>query len=63
LSLAGILCARRNDLAADRNRAINRLRAELLEYFPALEWDFDHAHRKAALVLLTGYRDRLATST
>jgi len=51
-----ILCARRNDLAADRNRAINRLRAQLLEYFPALERAFDYAHRKAALVLLTGYQ-------
>ena len=45
-----ILCARRTDLAADRNRAINRLRAELLEYFPALERAFDYAHRTAALV-------------
>jgi transposase len=51
-----ILCARRTDLAADRNRAINRLRAQLLEYFPALERAFDYAHRKAALVLLTGYQ-------
>ena len=51
-----ILCARRADLAADRNRAINRLRAQLLEYFPALERAFDYAHRKAALILLTGYQ-------
>ena len=51
-----ILCARRTDLAADRNRAINRLRAQLLEYFPALERAFDYAHRKAALILLTGYQ-------
>jgi transposase len=51
-----ILCARRTDLAADRNRAINRLRAQLLEYFPALERAFDYANRKAALVLLTGYQ-------
>jgi transposase len=28
----------------------------LLEYFPALERAFDYAHRKAALVLLTGYQ-------
>jgi hypothetical protein len=41
---------RRNDLAADRNRTINRLRAQLLEYFPALERAFD---RKAALILCT----------
>ena len=51
-----ILCARRNDLASDRNRAINRLRAQLLEYFPALERAFDLAHRKGALILLTGYQ-------
>ena len=51
-----ILCARRNDLASDRNRAINRLRAQLLEYFPALERAFDVAHRKGALILLTGYQ-------
>jgi Transposase len=43
-----ILCARRNDLASDRNRVINRLRAQLLEYFPALERAFDFAHRKGA---------------
>jgi hypothetical protein len=39
------------------DRAINRLRAQLLEYFPALERAFDYAHRMAALVLLTGYQD------
>ena len=54
--ISGILCARRNDLASDRNRAINRLRAQLLEYFPALERAFDFAHRKGALILLTGYQ-------
>jgi hypothetical protein len=32
-----ILTARRYDLTADRTRAINRLRAQLLEFFPALE--------------------------
>ena len=36
--------------------AINRLRAQLLEYFPALESAFDFAHRKGALILLTGYQ-------
>ena len=51
-----ILCARRTDLASDRNRAINRLRAQLLEYFPALERAFEFAHRKGALILLTGYQ-------
>ncbi|WP_211763453.1 IS110 family transposase [Kutzneria sp. CA-103260] len=51
-----ILTARRYDLAADRTRAINRLRAQLLEYFPALERAFDYSKSKAALVLLTGYQ-------
>ncbi len=43
-----ILTARRTDLVADRTRAINRLRAQLLEYFPALERAFDYSHSKAA---------------
>ncbi|MFE0381169.1 IS110 family transposase [Streptomyces inhibens] len=51
-----ILTTRRYDLVADRTRAINRLRAQLLEYFPALERAFDYATSKAALVLLTGYQ-------
>ncbi|HEY9266362.1 MAG TPA: IS110 family transposase [Mycobacterium sp.] len=51
-----ILTARRTDLVADRTRAINRLRAQLLEYFPALERAFDYGHSKAALTLLTGYQ-------
>jgi len=51
-----ILISRRTDLVADRTRAINRLRAQLLEYFPALERAFDYGHSKAALVLLTGYQ-------
>jgi transposase len=51
-----ILCSRRTDVSADRGRAINRLRAQLLEYFPALERAFDYAHRKGALILLTGYQ-------
>ncbi|MFC9249506.1 IS110 family transposase [Streptomyces sp. NPDC057136] len=51
-----ILTARRYDLAADRTRAINRMRAQLLEYFPALERAFDYAASKGALVLLTGYQ-------
>ena len=51
-----ILTARRADLIADRTRAINRLRAQLLEYFPALERAFDYSHCKAALILLTGYQ-------
>ena len=51
-----ILTSRRTDLVADRTRAINRLRAQLLEYFPALERAFDYSASKAALVLLTGYQ-------
>ncbi|ATZ29049.1 Transposase [Streptomyces lavendulae subsp. lavendulae] len=37
-----ILTARRYDLAADRTRTINRMRARLLE-FPVLERAFDYA--------------------
>lgn len=51
-----ILAAHRTDLVADKTRAINRLRATLLEYFPGLEASFDFATRKAALVLLTKYQ-------
>ena len=51
-----ILTGRRTDLVADRTRAINRLRAQLLEYFPALERAFDYSASKAALILLTGYQ-------
>jgi transposase len=51
-----ILTARRTDLVADRTRAINRLRAQLLEYFPALERAFDYSTSKAAMILLTGYQ-------
>lgn len=51
-----ILTARRTDLVADRTRAINRLRAQLLGYFPALERAFDYSSSKAALILLTGYQ-------
>jgi transposase len=51
-----ILTGRRTDLVADRTRAINRPRAQLLEYFPALERAFDYSASKAALILLTGYQ-------
>ncbi len=51
-----ILTSRRTDLGCDRTRAINRLRAQLLEYFPALERAFDLRASKAALILLTGYQ-------
>lgn len=51
-----LLTARRTDLICDRVRAINRLRATLLEYFPALERAFDYSKSKAALTLLSGYQ-------
>ena len=51
-----ILTARRMDLSADRTRAINRLRAQIPEYFPALERAFDYSTSKTALLLLTGYQ-------
>ncbi|MCX5151821.1 IS110 family transposase [Streptomyces sp. NBC_00320] len=51
-----ILTSRRLDLAADRTRAINRMRAQMLEYFPALERAFDYSTSKGSLVLLTGYQ-------
>lgn len=50
-----ILTARRTDKACDCTRAINRLRAQLLEYFPALEQAFDYSKSKAGLLLLTRY--------
>lgn len=51
-----ILTARRTDLGADRTRAINRLRDQVLAYFPALERAFDYSKSKGALVLLTGFQ-------
>jgi len=51
-----LLTARRADLVADRTRAFNRLRATLLEYFPALEAAFDYADNKAAVTLLRRYQ-------
>lgn len=50
-----LLTARRTDLVYDRVRAINRLRALMLEYFPALEAAFDYS-KKAPLILLSGYQ-------
>lgn len=50
-----LLTARRTDLVCDRVRAINRLRATMLEYSPALEAAFDYS-KKAPLVLLSGYQ-------
>lgn len=55
-----MLSARRANLACDRTRAINRLRAQLLEYFPALERSFNFAHRRGALVLLTRFHTAAA---
>jgi transposase len=51
-----LLTSRRTDVVCDRVRAINRLRAMLLEYFPALERAFDYSKSKAALVLLSRYQ-------
>jgi transposase len=51
-----LLTAWRADKSADRVRAINRLQAQLLEYFPALERAFDYSRSKAALLLLTKHR-------
>jgi len=50
-----LLTARRTDLVYDRVRTINRLRATLLEYFPALEATFDYS-KKAPLILLSGFQ-------
>lgn len=51
-----LLTARRTDLVVDRTRAISRLRAVLLDYFPALEAEFDFAKMKAAVVLVSRYQ-------
>jgi transposase len=50
-----LLTSRRTDLVCDRVRAINRIRALMLEYFPALEAAFDYS-KKAPLVLVSGYQ-------
>lgn len=50
-----LLTSHRLDVIHDRVRAINRLRAVMLEYFPALERAFDYSGSKAALVLLSRY--------
>jgi transposase len=49
-----MLTARRADLVTDRTRAINRLRATLLEISPALERALDFT-RTGALLLISGY--------
>jgi transposase len=51
-----LLVAHRTDLVADRVRIVNRLRDVLSGYFPALEREFDFAHSRGAVVLLTGYQ-------
>jgi hypothetical protein len=50
-----LLTSRRTDLVYDRVRAINRLRARMLECFPALEAPFDYS-KKAPLILVPGNR-------
>ncbi|MFB7953276.1 IS110 family transposase [Streptomyces sp. NPDC056045] len=50
-----ILTARRTDLVNDRTRQINRLRAQLIEIFPALERALNLIE-KGPVVLLAGYR-------
>lgn len=50
-----LLTSHRLDVVHDRVRAINRLRATLLEYFPALERAFDYSKNKAVLTLLSHY--------
>lgn len=52
----GLLIAHRSDLVEERTRAFNRLRANLLDYFPALEAAFDYNQRKGAVVLLRRYQ-------
>lgn len=51
-----LLSARREDLVHDRTRAVNRLRAILVHYFPSLETAaFNYAVTRGPLVLLTKY--------
>jgi len=51
-----LLTARREDLVHDRTRAVNRLRAMLVHYFPSLEAaGFNYAVTRGPLVLLTRY--------
>jgi transposase len=50
-----LLTSRRTDMIFDRVRHINRLRATMLEYFPALEAAFDFS-KKAPLILVAGYQ-------
>src|SRR6218665_3727774 len=51
-----MVATHRGDLVAERTRAINRMRATLLEYFPGVEAAVDYAQSKAAVLLLTEYQ-------
>ncbi|WP_444545686.1 IS110 family transposase, partial [Streptomyces sindenensis] len=53
------LTTRRLDVVFDRTRQINRLRAQLLEIFPALERSLDLVN-KGPVMLLTGYQNPAA---
>lgn len=50
-----LLTSRRLDVVHDRTRQINRLRAQLLEFFPALERALDLT-KKGPVLLLTAYQ-------
>lgn len=56
-----LLTSRRLDEVHDRTRQINRLRAQLLEFFPALEQALDLT-KKGPAVLLNAYRTPAAIS-
>jgi len=56
-----MLTAHRADIAADRTRAINRLRNQLLSIFPALERELDFTNR-GPLVLISGFQTPEALS-
>lgn len=51
-----LLTAERASLSEDRIRNLSRLRALLMECFPALEAAFDFAHSKGACILLTRFQ-------
>lgn len=57
-----MLTAHRADLAADRTRAINRLRIQLLAIFPALERVLDFTNR-GPVVLATGFQTPAALAS
>lgn len=51
-----ILTGYRTDRMRDRTRTINRIRALLNEFFPALERALDLSNAKGTLILLTGHQ-------